>query len=48
MKCPTLLPDESERLQALARYGFEQEQLLKASIRSFKLLPTCLPCLLQR
>lgn len=30
MKCPTLLPDESERLQALARYGFEQEQLLKS------------------
>ncbi|HMU68116.1 MAG TPA: hypothetical protein PKE57_13250, partial [Cellvibrionaceae bacterium] len=30
MKCPTLLPDEPERLQALARYGFEQGQMLKS------------------
>lgn len=30
MKCPTLLPNESERLQALTRYGFEQEQMLKS------------------
>lgn len=30
MKCPTLLPNEPERLQALTRYGFEQEQMLKS------------------
>lgn len=30
MKCPPLPPNEPERLQALTRYGLEQEQLIKS------------------
>jgi hypothetical protein len=30
MKCPKIFPDEPARVQALIRYGFEQEGTLKS------------------